>query len=367
MRRRLAVLASGAGLFAAALVSPPALADVDPRSGVDFVTISSPGNAPINDPGAPSNSRAQGRGRVDYEYKIGRTEVTTAQWVEFLNSYARQPSPHPFWSWDGPIFWGGSGNEFSSFRVGDGPNAARLPVTGITWRMAAMYCNWLHNGKGSSPNALVTGAYDTTTWGDIAPQFFTDAERRLPGAQYFIPTYDEQLKASFYDPHRFGVGQGGWWTYKNKSDSEGISGPPGVGTTSAGWDDPVPFGEWSIPLGAYPNSLSPWGLLDTSGGATEWNERVVRQPDGQQLGRGFDPSSAGPSGFNESIHSSGSDAPWTRITTYGLRVASIPAPGAVWVLGSAASVLALRRRRAMSFFPVDRCSSVRRIRQHTRS
>jgi formylglycine-generating enzyme required for sulfatase activity len=332
MRRRPAVLASGAGLFAAALVSPPALADVDPRSGVDFVTISSPGNAPINDPGAPSNSRAQGRGRVDYEYKIGRTEVTTAQWVEFLDSYARQPSPHPFWSWDGPIFWGGSGNEFSSFRVGDGPNAARLPVTGITWRMAAMYCNWLHNGKGSSPNALVTGAYDTTTWGDLPGNFgFTDAPRRLPGAQYYIPTLDEQLKATYYDPHRFGQDQPGYWTWRNSSTGPGISGPPGVGTTSNAWVDPnFPFSEWSIPLGAYPSSLSPWGLLDTSGGASEWLEDVL-SVDGVPTYRRNVGSNAGPSSTlaADSLHSGiGGDAPYVRSSTQGLRIGAIvPAPG----------------------------------------
>ena len=37
----------------------------------------------------------RGRGSVAYEYRVGRTEVTTAQWVEFYNAfYDRAPHIH---------------------------------------------------------------------------------------------------------------------------------------------------------------------------------------------------------------------------------------------------------------------------------
>ncbi|MFN7022419.1 MAG: hypothetical protein ACK4WH_13975, partial [Phycisphaerales bacterium] len=59
-----------------------ARADIDPVSGIDFVRIGAVGNAPWPGNGQPVD-RAVGRGGVDYEYSIGRFEVTTAQWVEF--------------------------------------------------------------------------------------------------------------------------------------------------------------------------------------------------------------------------------------------------------------------------------------------
>ncbi len=53
--------------------------------GIEFVTIGSPGNAAWPGNGTIGD-RAIGRGSVGYEYKIGRFEVTTNQWVDFFNA-----------------------------------------------------------------------------------------------------------------------------------------------------------------------------------------------------------------------------------------------------------------------------------------
>jgi formylglycine-generating enzyme required for sulfatase activity len=335
-------------LTLAAACCGTALAQPGPDYGIDFVTVRAPGNAPINDPNPPDVTFAQGRGAVNYEYRIGRTEITSAQWVSFLNAYAGQASPNPFWSWDGPIFWGGGGSEFTGFHVGNAPNAGMFPVTGITWRMGAMYTNWLHNGQGSSPAALETGAYDTTTWGNIAGGGFTDAANHLPGARFWIPTLDEQLKAMHYDPNRNGPGQGGYWTWRNSADGPGISGPPGVGTTSNGYHV-VGWGEWAIPLGAYPASLSPWGLLDTSGGTTEWSEEVVNSfSTGRPTFRRAVGSAAGEFSTLEAdfIHAAiGSVRPNEGGSSQGFRIASaVPAPGTAGVLTILIFTLSRRRR-----------------------
>jgi formylglycine-generating enzyme len=326
-----------------------ALGQPTPSYGIDFVTVGAPGNAPINDPNAPAGSRAQGRGAVNYEYRIARLENTSAQWAGFLNAYAGQASPNPFWSWDGPIFSGIGGNEFSGFFTI--PATANYPVTGITWRMAAMYCNWLHNGRGSNPAALVTGAYDTTTWGNLpGGPGFTDAPTHLPGAQFWIPTLDEALKAAYYDPNRNGPGQGGYWTWSNSADGPGISGVPGVGTTSAGYHDPSNnFAEWAIPLGSYPNSRSPWGLLDTSGGASEWCEDAfLDSVTGQQISRYATGSGAGSFSSIAADYSHetvGGQAPMDRVSSQGLRIAStVPAPSTLLMVAGLLAVVRSRRR-----------------------
>jgi sulfatase modifying factor 1 len=283
--------------------------------GFDWATIGAVGNA------AYSGPSANGRGRVDYQYKISKLEITTTQWLEFTNTFSTQTNQFHFTDL-GPVFWGASFDPTYSgpgtryrLRPGD-PNAGMRPVAGIAWRDAARYCNWLHNGKSSSLSSLTTGAYDTTTFGGDANTGYTGALTHLPGAKYWIPTLDEWLKAAYYDPDRFGKGSGGWWEYTNRSNQEGVSGVPGVGTTSAELILPN-FGQYAIPLGAYTGSVSPWGLLDTSGGAREWTEELT-ELDGFRFAGG---SGAGDSKFLEQIGAFLTDDP-EGVTLNGLRIAS---------------------------------------------
>ena len=68
------------------VICPFAAAQPDP-SGIDFVTLSDPGNPNWTGGGTNNN-----RGGVDYEFKIGRFDVTTAQWVEFMNAGFDRPA-----------------------------------------------------------------------------------------------------------------------------------------------------------------------------------------------------------------------------------------------------------------------------------
>ncbi|MCC6659811.1 MAG: SUMF1/EgtB/PvdO family nonheme iron enzyme [Phycisphaerales bacterium] len=332
------------------LASIAAAQGVPPSYGYEFVTVGAPGNPAFNDPTWPYSTVVNGRGRVDYAYRMSRTEVSTGQWMEFLNTFTFTTSPNPFWGHTPPAHWGARIDPLQGPGLGytlrDVPSAAQLPVGGITWRMAAMYCNWLHNGKGSSVDSLLTGAYDASTWGDGPGGTFTDGWTHLPGAKYWIPTLDEQIKSQHYDPDRYGPGQGGWWLNKNKSDEPGIPGPPGVGTTSAGWGDPKhPGPEWDIPLGAYPDSQSPWGLLDTSGGTMEWNEFVFRSDHPED--RGHAGSYAGFLGFPlfDTIHGIGSTGPASPQPEVGLRIASIVPTPSSSIVFAIAVIAAARRRR----------------------
>lgn len=293
------------------------------------------------------SSNNDGYGRVNYKYRISRHEVTTVQWMEFVNTIAPlTDSPSTFarpFSW-GAVPVGAGQYELASFL----PDAAMTPLMGITWREAAMFCNWLHNGKEASLEAIADGAYDTSTFGEIPPPHppdvsVTDQSVRSPGAQFWIPSESEWMKAAHWDPDRYGQDQGGWWDYPNSSDTMPVPGLPGEGESAAGLQfDP---GLWALPLGAYADVQSPWGLWDASGGALEWTE--LWAPAGGMIERGWESSynGGGNGGVTDHVgYAAGSHGP-DEFSFTSVRIASIvPAPGGV-VLGAAGALMALRRRR----------------------
>ena len=247
--------------LAFALLAPVAAAQ-PADDGFDWVTIGDPGNEAYQGP--PDRfGFVSGRGSVTYEYRMMRTQIATGQWLEFVNTFGIQVSGLV------PNHWGATQTAPGvwSLRT-DVATPEILPVAGISWETAAVYCNWLHNGKQADVNTLWDGVYDTSTFGFVNGEF-TDQIEPSPGARYWIPNLDEWIKAAHYDPDHDGPGQGGWWLYPNSSDTQLVPGLPGVGETMAFIDLPGDQ-EWDIPLGAYPDVQSPWGLLDLSGGAEEW-------------------------------------------------------------------------------------------------
>lgn len=334
-------------LAACAAPSLHAHAQLDPVSGAEFLTITAAGNPawPPGPTGYPVANATGGRGSVGYDYRIAKTEVTTAQWVEFMNAVFDRPESDriPFRG-SPPSFWGAAGitpNTPGARRWRVVPGRENLPVSPISWRAGAIYCNWLHNGKALDRSAFLTGAYDVSSFGVDAAGNFTDQAARSPGARYFIPTLDEWMKAAHYDPNKNGPGAGGWWVYPNSSDTPPISGPPGVGQTSAGtWNS-------SIPLMSYPTTKSPWGLLDVSGGNSEWTESILAFPGGDRY-RWFDGTSVISSALFErdAVWDAGADYPNFELSTYGLRIgAPIPSPGTAALALIFSLTLTRRRRR----------------------
>lgn len=275
-RRRRLVSVAGASALALCVGGTASGVVVTRDQDIDFVTVGHPGNAPWIGVAPSGNAWLSGRGSVGYSYRIARTEVTTAQWMEFVNTYTTRGGSYTLFA--NPTWWGaiidtsytGPGEKW---KLGPHPRAADLPVGGITWREAAMFCNWLHNDKTPTIAAIETGAYDSSTWGWIqATNHYTDGER-LPGARYWIPTLDEAMKATHYDPNRYGAGQGGWWSYNNRSEAPPVPGYPGVGETSANELSYAPLGTArGFALGSYEGYESAYGLLDTSGAGREWTE-----------------------------------------------------------------------------------------------
>lgn len=329
----------------------PAHAQIDPQSGIDFVSVRAPGNAPWPGGGTPDTNGNRGRGRVDYDYRIGKYEVTTAQWVEFFNAAFDRPTNDRIPFLRPPTFWGASSTTPTTpggMRWSAPPGSEMLPVGNISWRMAAIYCNWLTNGKSLQRGAFLTGAYEVSTFG-YAGISFTDQRVRSPGATYFLPTVDEWIKAAHYDPNKLGDGQGGWWLYPNRADVPLIPGLPpsqgGTGQSNSGTMIP----NWlSIPLGAYTDVVSPWGLYDVSGGSREWLETYVEDPFGSGLNARFlDGTARFSSGLAlDSVWSSGSERPEVELFDYGFRIAAVvPSPSVGVGLFLAINVFTQRRSR----------------------
>ncbi|MCC6321335.1 MAG: SUMF1/EgtB/PvdO family nonheme iron enzyme [Phycisphaerales bacterium] len=342
-------------MAAAAITTQPraVCADIDPLSGVDLVTITHPGNAPWTGNGMPGD-RAIGRGLVDYEYRIGRFEVNTAQFVEFFNAAFDRPANDRIPHLIPPTFWGAVSTAPTvpgGLRWAVPVGREMRAVGNIDWRMAAIYCNWLHNGKALNREAFLSGAYEVSTFGYTGPNgnIFTDQAARSPGARYFIPTWDEWLKAAHWDPHQNGPDQPGWWLYPHTSDTPLVYGPPGVGQANAGYITET-GAEYLVPLGAYPNVQSPWGLFDVAGATAEWTESVATISDGRNFrvfdGTWWSSSVVNPARSDDWLGNNGGEVPSFSINYYGFRLAAaVPSPSSWMVLGVATLALGLRRRK----------------------
>jgi len=282
-------------LAVVAVVSFPAVSaalgavDGVPDYDFDWAVIGDPGNKGWS---GEIPQLGTGRGAVDYTYRMSKMEVTSAQWREFITAIRPVVGDPRFGA---PVHWGYF-EIFGEF-VDVAPDPDNSPVFGISWHEAAMYANWLHNDKQASIAAISNGAYDISTFGELPNGMFTDQLTRNPDAKFWIPSLDEWIKAAHYDPNKNGPGEGGYWMYPNTSDTAPTPGPPGEGETGAGdffWEVEgfENLDSRDIPLGSYPETTSPWGLLDVSGGSLEWTEGTVnnygRITMGAQAGGGTD-------------------------------------------------------------------------------
>ncbi|MEL7472294.1 MAG: SUMF1/EgtB/PvdO family nonheme iron enzyme [Planctomycetota bacterium] len=299
-----------------------------------------------------------GRGSVGYAYRISKEEVHTAQWFDFVQTFSTQSDElddllRPLgWGARRELFYNGPGNRYELVpTVPERPNPA-LENIGISWRQAAMYCNWLHNGMSSDPAALMDGAYDVSTFGFAPEGGLSDQLTHHPDARFWIPTLDEYLKAAHYDPAKStdetGAPVPGWWAYGHRSDELPVPGLPGEGDSAQGLDPTelgVLFSDY-IGVGAYPESVSPWGLLDVLGGSGEWTEEPALDFRGRFFGRQFKQSSHGiaPDEFNDLAWAFGAGTPTSQRGSF--RIATVvPATGSQCLVALVCSSVCLHRRR----------------------
>lgn len=243
-----------------------------PDYGFDWATITHPGNR-VASPSELSFDPGQRVGRVDHLYRISRTEMPNERWFEFVQAYAPYYDGTPInSSFTGHnIQWTGTGYEMVT-------GTERLVAT-VAWRYAARFANWLHNDKRLDQAAFESGAYDTSTFTSNPDGSINDQIAHTPGARFWIATDDEWVKAMYFDPEKNGAGSAGYWRHPISRDTPATPGLPWEGgETSAGIMFDPNIGD--LPVAAYLDITSPWGLWDGSGGAWEVSESLARRGDG---------------------------------------------------------------------------------------
>jgi formylglycine-generating enzyme required for sulfatase activity len=220
-------------VISASMLSSVASASVT----IDWVTVGNAGNA----------ADTTGYGAVNYEYKIGKYEVTNAQYGAFLNAAAKTDSYGLYNSNMSTygVTRSGSSGSFSYSVTGA---LANRPVVYVSWFDAARFANWLANGQGGGDTE--TGSY--TLNGATTGILLANAT-----AQIYIPTEDEWYKAAYYNT----VSQT-YSLYPNGQNS--------ITTADANYSS-----NGATDVGTYSGDTSSYGTFDQGGNAVEWNDAVI--------------------------------------------------------------------------------------------
>jgi formylglycine-generating enzyme required for sulfatase activity len=190
-------------------------------------------------------------GSVSYAYNIGKTEVTTAQYVAFLNATASTVDTYGLYNVGmatmggigvGIIQAGGTSINYTYTVTGGGENR---PVAFVSWFDAARFSNWMTTGQGTTTE---TGSY--TLAGAVSGS--TVARNVIVGG-YYIPTENEWYKAAYYNP-----GTTAYSLFPN--------GQTTITTADANYAN---VGGTTTNVGNYSGVLSPYGTYDQGGNVRE--------------------------------------------------------------------------------------------------
>ena len=299
---------------------------------VDMETV------PVGNPGNADDTHGDGYGGVDYEYRIGKYEVTAGQYRDFLNAVARTDT---YWLYTTKMDsrdygcqitrHGTSGNytyDFSGRPSGTTEaDWSNRPVNYVNWGDTARFANWLHNGQPTGAQGLSTtedGAYylnGATSKLDLL------AVSREADWKWAIPTEDEWYKAAY---HKNDGVTGNYFDYPTSSNAvpgRDLSDVSGNNANYYGNPWPIDSPYYTTIRGEFQDSESPYGTFDQGGNVSEWNEAILYDAYRGDLGGAF-------AYYNVVLHASYRhyDSLTLKDDSGGFRVANIPEPGSIPLL-----------------------------------
>lgn len=318
---------------------------------IDTVAVGDAGNAgELSGSGVGGYGPDRICGSVDYNYRIGKYEVTAGQYTAFLNAVAATDT-HVLYDTGmsnatlgcGITRTGTPGSY--TYAVADG--FANRPVNYVTYWDACRFTNWLSNGQGSGDTE--SGAYTLNGYnGGDGAIIERDTEWK-----WAVASEDEWYKAAYY---KGGGSNAGYWLYPTSTNAApGRDLADGSGNNANYFIAPGPYpidsGKYTTVVGEFQNSDSPYGTFDQGGNLFEWTEDII-----SGSGRGLRGGSFGyGDGYVFSVralqsasrssygYSPSNDGPYI-----GFRVVqAVPEPPSVVALaGGLAAFWGLRRRRA---------------------
>jgi Uncharacterized conserved protein len=226
-----------------------------------------------------------GKGGVDYEFKVSRTQLTVNDWVAFLNSVAKNdPSgkglvsdygydtntpPQSRAGWMAYEYSGSKWRVKSTYHNGsmvfDASEAGNLPIDGLSLNQVAHYMNWLATGD------MYKGAY--TFSGTLGNSAIASFDKTYAGAR--LATEAELKKAMYWNKSN-----ARFTNYPNGTDTppayapsiDGESGLYSGGSNSKQALLSNSLTQWGggarwAQVGQERNN--PWGLYDVSGNRHE--------------------------------------------------------------------------------------------------
>ncbi len=323
----------GVGVVGAVCLSLASVA-----SAVNIVTV------PVGNPGNADDTEGDGYGGVDYTYNIGKFEVTAGQYTDFLNAVADTDTYGLY-----NTYMDTANDQFGcnikrtgsagSYTYNVALDWADRPVNYVSWGDAARFCNWLENGQPIGAQGLSTTEDGSYYLNGATSNAALLAVTREADATWVIPSEDEWYKAAYYDG-----ASDVYYDYPTGTDatpSNDLVGPdPGNNATfyDSGYTIGSPY--YRTEVGAHENSESPYDTFDQGGNVWEWNEAViVGSYRGLRGGSVLD--------VDYDLHAA--DRYYDFYPSYednviGFRVAEVPEPGTVGLLGLG-MLAALRKRR----------------------
>lgn len=295
------------------------------RFEIDFVLIS--GDASSANGTNIGVDKPDGFIDPEYGFRIGMYEITNHQWDKFQSSYGTVAG-RPSGAYDENPYWTGTD----------------IPTNNVSWYEAAQFVNWLNTSTGNPAAYKFTGTqgtgdYTLSLWESGDAGYNPDNPYRNSNALYFIPTEDEWVKAAYWNGTNL-------QTWASKGD---------VAPTQSGWNiyengyATVSHAPWDVGSGL--EELN--GTFDMMGNVWEWMESPYYSDGNLSC---FDRGMRGGAYITglyytdyDYLSSSyrngmGSLIDSREVQTLGFRVASVPEPVSLLLLGLGGLIFQNRKR-----------------------